>query len=562
MGRYREFYLEDRETEDIVIRFIEDIVHSAYTRNKMNRDDRDLIISEVNRRVGTIMKDFSDFLKGDNRATESDIRDFCGREVNYIIDDIERDFKEQERERDSRYSRRDVGRLPISTRRTSDRGGFGLASGIRSNRSRNMETDNQRTARQATQASERSRQQEREYGQGKVFGNSSVPEPANPAAAKIAPKGTELTGDYAIVGNLGTVTCQLAASMLPATPTSNSLYNETEHGAVLLDNAIAVDVRDLEVNTHFTSATNAINFLKWSDSMLFSPSEYCHVVHFPKIKFAGLSKMGNDLMTAMHALKKQFSEQTKEQSIYDFLAAQSMMLNQLPPMIRTVIQAQVIRRWNTVAKCIFAMPKSPNEFLAADSWEHLLRFFTINESALSSNDPTLEAIKNRCDFFSGMANQAFTQKLHGVMEEVFDDLVGGNNGAINLRKECGEHLAGWEEFPVVIDKKYRAKDMCKMTEEQKEVLFSQFHADNVCLVERMSIIFTNMPLHDLQVHDSINRVTAEDIPVGQLLKSLCDKKDFVQLLYHINSKGTPEYVAHIAMTMDGALQLVKLKDNY
>lgn len=560
MGRYQEFDIEDRQTEDMILRIIGDLTAEARRQGVMNSNDREIILDEADRRIGSIMRDLRRFMRNEVYATERELVEFAHATTNAIIQDLLHEAPAGDRGGRFRDSR-DVGRLQMSNgRRSGGSVGFGLSSGIQ--KATDIDTDSRRTSRDAATASARSRLEEQEAARGKVFGNSAVPRQADPKKAKIAPKGTELTYGYAIIGSINQAACPLAVSNAATTPTANQLYNEVEHCAVLLDNAIAVDARDIEINTCFTNASAAIEFLRMSDSMLFTASEYCHMVHFPKIKFSPLPKNGKALLEAMNIVKKLYTDRKPESSIFDFLTELSMMMNQMVPLIRTIIQAQVIRRWNTAAKSIFALPKSPDQYLEANTWEHLLRFFTIGESTTVNNDEALQVIKDRVEILSTVGGKSFIQRVHGAVEDAFDYLFGADNGIVDLKVKNGEYLAGWEDFLAVIDKKYRAKDLGKMTPEQKDILFTQFHADNVCIVERMSIVFTNMPLHDLTVHDVINRVTAEDIPVGQLLKSFSQQKDYPQLLYHIDQKGKPEYIAHMGLTIDHALQLVTIKDSY
>lgn len=566
-GLFQRYVVGDRDTTKLIFDIIAEILQQAINGNEISRVDAGVIYDEMEANVGVVNDDLFGFLRQGDSATENELIEFCGKEINKFINAIQRTLSGR-----NNRSRQTTGlgrnsytgdRLKLNDRRGGSSQVFGLAGGVGNGYDdAPEEIESRKTSRLAAAASNRSRERERQIGMGRVRNNTSVEPPIEIPKPKAVQPGVMLSDDFACVESISATECAIQLTQHDTGAAENMLYDEVEHATILADGAISIDFRELEINTPFMSVGNVINMLRWSDAMMFNPEAYCHVVHFPKLSFAPFPKMGEQLLEAGHVIKKIYTESTGRNNA-DILAEMAAALNQCNPTVRTVIQARLLKRWNTVAKCLFPIPEAPNDYLAATSWEHLMRFFSINSSSTAITDPTLQTIKTKVDGFVKMCGKEYASAVNGVMGECLTSLYDADYGFLNLRNKNLEYLTSWDACPICVEKKYRPRDLSKMTDDQKKALGGMFHQDYICFTEKMSFIVTNLKLDDMLIHPSVNHVLAGDIPSGQVLKSLSINKDYHYLLYSIPQIGaTPQYVAHIGASMNRALQMVKLQDNY
>jgi hypothetical protein len=567
-GIFHRYTVGDRDTTKLIFDIIAEILHQAINEGDLNRNDAKVIYEEMEANIGVINDDLYNFLRQGDTTTENELVEFCGKEINKFINAIKRSVQNSNNNRGRQsagFSRNTYNGngLKLTDRRGGSSRIFGLAGGGDDKYNQDPdEVESRKTSRLASEASNRSRERERQIGVGRVRDNTSVEPPIEIPKPKAVQPGVMLSEDYACVESLSATECTIQVTPHDAGTAENMLYEEMEHGAILADGAISIDFREIEINCPFMSVTNVINMLRWSDSMMFNPEAYCHIVHFPKLSFAPMPRMGDQLLEAGHAIKKLYME-NNGRNTPDILADMSAALNQCNPTVRTVIQARLLKRWNTVAKCLFPIPEAPNDYLAATSWEHLMRFFSINSSSTAITDPILQSIKTKVDGFIKMCGKEYSSAVSGVMNHCLASLYDDEYGFLDLRKKNLEYLTSWDACPICVDKKYRPRDLGKMTDDQKKALGGMFHQDYICFTERMSFMVTNLKLDDMLVHPTVNHILAGDIPSGQVLKSLSINKDYHHLLYSIPQIGaTPQYVAHVGASMNRALQMVRLQDSY
>lgn len=570
MGRFQEFEIDSRETEDEILKIIKDICEEAYQRRKLEDEEVDAIIIESENRIGRIIRGFRSYVNGDNYVTLDDMSKYGLVATNKIIEDLiaennrgrsrdgrgrDRDnYRDRDRDRGRGTSRMRFSSDDRSSRRSS---GFALAGGS----VRDDDPPPKSRSQIASEASQRQRQEEKEIGQGKVNGNTSTPKavPA-PKLPRNLPKGTEFTDNFAMVGKLGDE-CPINVSTLDIPSSISKVYNNLQHNGILVDNAITVDHQEVQLNVAFGNVFNAVNFLKENDSTLFIPDDYCHVVNFPKVTLALIPGLGESLFEASAEIKKFLYDLQKDTDMIERLSGIASILNQVNPKVRSAIMNRVLRRWNVVARSIFCIPENPNEYLEASTWEHLLRFCAPTSS--TSIDPTIVKIRERLDYFVDKKGKQFSMKLFGVMEDVLADLYLGNNGFLDIRKEHLEYIIGWDELPICIDQRFRPRDILSMDEDQRKSLAAQFMSNYCCMVEDMSVIITNLNVIDMTIHPSNNHIVATDIPTVRVLQLLMEKSTHPHLLYTTSTGGNNlAYVAHCGISMDNGVQLVTLKDSY
>lgn len=572
MPRAREFDLRSREIEDEVIQTIKDICEKAYQKRRMTAADADLIVDEAENSIGRIMNAFDDFANGEDYVDDRDLDEFCLIAVNQIIKALSRETRDRDRGsragRDRGRSRgRENPRMRFADDRRDDRGGRGSGFAISGGSTRNDEraiknTPSKTRAQVAEEASKRQRQEEREIGQGKVNNNTSTPrpQPLNKVPQRL-PQGIDYNDDYAIVGKLGDE-CPIAIGNLDIPPSPSKIYNNLQNLNILVDNAITVNSRELEIHLGFGNVANMINFVRENDHLLFSPDDYCHILHFPKVSLAKIAGLGEELFMAGAEVKKILNDTTKKNAeMMEILSDIAAMLNQVNPKVRSAIMNRVLRRWNVVSRAIFCIPEAPNEYLEAASWEHLLRFCAPTTS--TSTDPVLLKLREKVDYFAERKGKQFGMKLHGVMQDVLNDLYDINNGFIDVRKEHLEYITGWDELPICIDQQYRPRDICKMNEDQRKALAAQFMKNYCCIVEAMTVIVTNLNTTDLTVHPQCNHIAAIDIPTVQVLRNMMNSSTHHNLLYTTTNGGNNlTYIGHCGNSFDSTVQLTTLKDSY
>lgn len=397
--------------------------------------------------------------------------------------------------------------------------------------------------------------------------NQPVSVPRTGADADLT--GISVNADYAIIGNV---------EKNPQIPVLNwrkenveqeqidrSIYNCAKKMVITSkSDGTTILANSYEVYGATRSAANAFKIVQYLDPTVVKAQYFAHVLKYNFVEiYSCLPGIAKEFNCTNEKIVQELNKVPRDsKNAFDKLRVVMEVISNADEFVRKQYKTFIVNKWNTLARCLFADPAFPHQYLKIDDASNIFTFQD-NHAQVSQLFNKLSRNYNEIyfkrDSRTDVINEitySMSDKINHIVDHLVNWMFNGGQGFGKINSKTVKYLSLFEELPIVIDHSKRVYDLPNMTQEQIDALINEFNNNWIFFQERRQAIITNLPIGQFARHHTTTLVSARDNPVINSLRIVLGQQDWYHELYKYDS-GHSSYVANISGNRNNEIMFVR-----